>query len=220
MTAPRIALIHALDGSRGPIESAFEERWPQAQIVNLLDDSLSVDRARDGQLTDAMIDRFVTLTQYAAKSGADGVLFTCSAFHRAIDVAAAGVAIPVLKPDEAMMEAALECGNRLALLATFAPTLGTAQAELESKAEAAGSSVTVTSYHVPGALVALQSGDEAGHAARIVECAATVEPCDAVLMAQFTMAPVASQIKVPGDVPVLTSPGTAVDKIKRVVLGT
>jgi hypothetical protein len=33
--------------------------------MNLLDDSLSVDRARDGRLTDAMVQRFADLAAYA-----------------------------------------------------------------------------------------------------------------------------------------------------------
>ena len=93
----RITLIHALSGSIEPIEQAFADIWPQARACNLLDDSLSVDRANDGRLTDAMVQRFDDLTQYAVGTGSDGILFTCSAFHAAIDNARAKVSIPVLK---------------------------------------------------------------------------------------------------------------------------
>ena len=41
--APRIALIHALQGSLGPIASAFHDDWPEAETLNILDDSLSKD---------------------------------------------------------------------------------------------------------------------------------------------------------------------------------
>src|SRR5438128_2543171 len=43
MQTPRIALIHATALAIEPINSAFERHWPQAQRMNLLDDSLSVD---------------------------------------------------------------------------------------------------------------------------------------------------------------------------------
>ena len=52
----RIALIHALKHSLVPIEDAFAELWPEATRMNLLDDSLSADLARDGALTEAMSD--------------------------------------------------------------------------------------------------------------------------------------------------------------------
>jgi Asp/Glu/hydantoin racemase len=214
MSAPRIVLIHALGGSVGPIREAFAERWPAAQTVNLLDDSLSTDRARDGVLTDAMTERFVRLTRYAVDTGADAILFTCSAFHAAIDTAKAMVDIPVLKPDEAMMEAAVDIGSRITLMATFEPTLGTASAELEKIAGERGRSITVNAVHVTDALAQLQSGDPHGHEATIVAKAKVQRDMDVLLLAQFTMAPTAPLVVGVVDVPVLTSPGAAVDKLK------
>ncbi|MGE0226483.1 MAG: arylsulfatase, partial [Acetobacteraceae bacterium] len=69
----RIALIHALKHSIVPVEEAFQRLWPEARTVNLLDDSLSADLARDGRLTDAMTQRFLTLARYARGCGADGI---------------------------------------------------------------------------------------------------------------------------------------------------
>ena len=50
----RITLVHALKHSIVPIEAAFARLWPDARLMNLMDDSLSADLARDGGLTDAM----------------------------------------------------------------------------------------------------------------------------------------------------------------------
>ena len=57
----RITLIHALKHSIVPIEASFARLWPDARLMNLLDDSLSADLARDGGLTDAMTERFLGL---------------------------------------------------------------------------------------------------------------------------------------------------------------
>ena len=76
----RITLIHALKHSIAPIEASFARLWPQARLMNLLDDSLSADLARDGGLTDAMTARFLNLGRYGVSTGADAILFTCSAF--------------------------------------------------------------------------------------------------------------------------------------------
>ena len=76
----RIAIIHAPRHSPPPIETAFAAAWPEARLMNLLDDSLSADLAREGRLTDAMTARFLTLARYAAGTGAQGILFSCSAF--------------------------------------------------------------------------------------------------------------------------------------------
>src|SRR3954451_12992860 len=124
MTSPRIALIHALKHSIAPIEAAFAKAWPEARLMNLLDDSLSSDLARDGKLNDAMTERFLSLGRYAAGTGADAILFTCSAFGPCIEaVARAQAPMPVLKPNEAMVEQAAARARRIGLLATFAPTL-------------------------------------------------------------------------------------------------
>ena len=76
----RIALIHALQHSLPPIAASFAKLWPEAELMNLLDDSLSADLAREGGLTRGMTERFLKLGRYATGSGADAILFTCSAF--------------------------------------------------------------------------------------------------------------------------------------------
>src|SRR5215472_14037426 len=113
----RIALIHALKHSLVPIEEAFARLWPEARLMNLLDDSLSADLARDGRLTDAMTERFLALGRYVVSAGADGILFTCSAFGPCIEaVGRAHAPMPVLKPNEAMIEQAARRGRKVGLL--------------------------------------------------------------------------------------------------------
>jgi hypothetical protein len=111
---PRIALIHAVTVAMAPVHDAFRQLWPEAECVDILDTSLSRDRERDGQLTEAMTGRFLLLAKYAEDTDADGILFMCSAFGEAIAAVAAKASIPVLKPNEAMFEAALAAGKRSA----------------------------------------------------------------------------------------------------------
>ena len=218
LSPKRVVLIHALSASIEPIQNAFASAWPEAEAVNLMDDSLSVDRANDGCLTEHMTARFKTLTDYACGNGADAVLFTCSAFHAAIDAARADLALPVLTPDEAMMERALELGPRIRMLATFEPTLATATAAMHAIALRAGVDIDVQAVHVEGALAALQSGDAARHQQLIVECAARQTDCDVMLLAQFSMSDTAAAVAAVVSCPVLTSPATAVEKLKRLLL--
>ena len=217
VTNPRIALIHALQGSLPPIASAFAEDWPEAQTLNILDDSLSADRAAEGHLSEQMKQRFQTLTDYAVDNGADAILFTCSAFHEAIGLAAAKHGLPVLTPDEAMMERAVASGRRIGMLATFEPTLETASQALRDIAAANGREVAIHAQWVPGALAALQSGDAATHEALIVEAARGMPDVDALMLAQFTMSVCAPAVRAAVSVPVLTSPHTAVAKLKRLL---
>ena len=211
---PRIALIHATPAAVGPIVAEFAAAWPAADLVNILDDSLSKDRARDGRLTAAMERRFDVLSDYALSLGADAILFTCSAFGPAIERVASRLAVPVLKPNEAMFAEALTSGRRIGMLATFAPSIPSMEDEFRADAARAGAAVELRSRLVPGALDALNAGRPDEHARHIVEAARALGECDAIMLAQFSMAPVADALRRAVTRPILTSPASAVAKLK------
>jgi Asp/Glu/hydantoin racemase len=208
----KIALIHALKHSVAPIEDAFQHLWPEAALMNLLDDSLSVDRARDGKITDAMTERFLTLGRYAARAGADGIMFTCSAFGPCIEAVADDQArLPVLKPNEAMIEEALAVGGRISLLATFPPTLVSMQSEFPHGTD-------VVLKLADGALAALDKGRPDDHDRIAVEAAKSVSDCNVIALAQFSLARAAGPIAKATGLPVLTTPDSAVRKMKRLLM--
>ena len=207
----RIALIHALRHSPAPIEAAFRALWPEPQLMNLLDDSLSADLARDGHLTEAMTERFLDLARYATDTGACAILFTCSAFGPCIDrVKQAHPDIPVLKPNEAMIDEAVACGRRIGLLASFAPTLQSMPPEFPE-------SVELKLKLAEGALAALDAGDGATHDRLAGEAAADLGDCDAVALAQFSLARARDQVAEASGRPVLTTPDSAVRKLRAML---
>jgi Asp/Glu/hydantoin racemase len=214
---PRIALIHAVTVAMAPVHDAFRRMWPEVECVDILDTSLSRDRERDGRLTETMVGRFLLLAKYAEDNGADGILFTCSAFGEAIEQAGAEARIPVLKPNEAMFEAALGSGNRLGMLATFEPSVAGMEAEFRDIAGAAGSSAALDSYCVAGAMAALQSGDGATHDRLLAEAAPRFADRDAVLLAHFSTSRAAEAVQKALKCPVLTAPGAAVAALKGMI---
>jgi Asp/Glu/hydantoin racemase len=213
----RIALIHALKHSIPAIENAFARLWPEARLANILDDSLSADLARDGALTSAMHDRFLTLARYAASCGADGILFTCSAFGPCIEACARDLApLPVLKPNEAMIEEAVALAGpngRVGLLATFAPTLTSMPAEFGAVAP----DLTLVPCLAEGALAAMDRGDLDGHDRAAARAAATLAGVDAIALGQFSLARANTLVAAASGRPVLTTPDSAVRKIRRLL---
>lgn len=203
----RVALIHALAHSVAPVNAAFERDWPDCIRQNLLDDCLSADLARGGgRLDAAMTARFLALAAYAVDAGAQGILFTCSAFGPCIEaVARAHPRLPVLKPNEAMIAEAAAQGCRIGLVATFAPTLASMPAEFPPGAD-------VVPMLADGALDALNRGDAAAHDRLIADAASRVVAagCDVVALAQFSMARAAGAAAAAAGVPVLTTPDGAV----------
>jgi len=214
---PRITLIHATALAIDPIREAFARLWPAARTTNLLEDSLSEDLAASGRLDAAMLHRFETLAGYAQASGADAILFTCSAFGEAIEAAAKTIRIPVLKPNEAMLEEALSAGTRIGIVATFQPTIPSMVEELKALAAARNQSIEILPRHVAGAMDALAACKGEDHDRMIAASLSDFADFDAVLLAQFSMARAAKRARTTLDRPVLTSPDSAVNKLRKLL---
>ena len=208
----RVGLIHALAHSVDPVNLELARRWPGCQRMNLLDDSLSEDLARAGGLDARMTARFLSLADYAVGCGANGLLFTCSAFGPCIDaVARRHAAIPVLKPNEAMIDEAVASGGRIGLVASFAPTLASMPAEFPAGTD-------LRTRLADGALDALDRGDHAGHDAAVAaaaEALVRVEACTVVVLAQFSMARARELVASRTGAPVLTTVESAVRRLRE-----
>ena len=68
-----------------------------------------------------------------------------------------------------------------------------------------------------GALAALDRGDRAGHDRLVVQAAADLRHCDVIALAQYSMAPAAGLVSEATGRPVLTTPDSAVAKLKRLL---
>ena len=210
----RIALIHATPVAIQPVLEAFARDWPEAETVNLLDDALSLDLARAGRLDEAMMQRFETLAAYAMQIGADAILFTCSAFGEAIEAVAKSAAIPILKPNEAMFEEAVATQGTVGLLTTFEPSAPSMEKEFAALATQRGSRAQCQTLWVPDAMEALAAGDGARHDRLIAEAAPQLAHCDAIMLAQFSMAQAQTATQQVVSAPILTSPASAVARLK------
>jgi aspartate/glutamate racemase len=213
----RVALIHAVSMAIAPVAEAFDALWPEAERLNLLDDSLAVDRQRAGALTPEIAARIARLADYAKGCGARAILYTCSAFGEAIEAVARASAIPVLKPNEAMFDEALGIGRRIGMLATFPPSV--AGMEVEFRAQAGASGATITTICIPEAMAAARRGDMVTHNALLRTAVEQPEAraFDALMLAQFSMAPAREAVQSVVSCPVLASPASAVRKLRALL---
>jgi Asp/Glu/hydantoin racemase len=210
---PRIALIHAVKVAIAPIEEAFRHHWPEAELSNLLDDSLSRDRNREGALTPELSRRIASLAQYGIDAGANAVLYTCSAFGEAIEAVKRAQKVPVLRPNEAMLSEALRHGRRIGMLATFPASVPALEAELREL----DPTINVNSVCIPEAMAALDSGDRATHDRLLALAAPQLGTCDVVMLAQFSMAGAREAVARAVSCPVLTSPNSAVLRLRALL---
>ena len=208
----RIALIHALAHSVEPINTALARDWPEAQRMNLLDDSLSADLAAQGRGLDAVMhERFARLAQYAVDCGSQAILFTCSAFGPCIEaVARQHAPLPVLKPNEAMVADAVALGGVVGLVASFGPTLASMPPEFPP-------GTRLHTALAEGALAALNGGDGARHDALVADAALHLKAqgAEVIALAQFSLARARNAVAERTGLPVLTTVDSAVRKLRR-----
>ena len=214
MRKTRIALVHATSLAVEPVLESFERLWPEAVAHNVLDDGLT---AALDTAPETLNPRFEALARYAQLGGADAVLFTCSAFGAAIDAARQAVALPMLKPNEAMFDDALQAGSRVALVATFEPSIASMALEFSAGCQAAGRQSELLTVFVPDAFEALQAGRGEAHDRLIAQAVAALPPHDAVMLAQFSMARAAAAAACCTEAPVFTSPDSAVRRLRRML---
>lgn len=186
---PRIGLVHAYALSMPPILSSFAALWPEAQTVNLLDESLYLDVDPGGVLSAEIDRRVATLLRHACETGADGLIFTGATFGPAVDLVRPSLPVPVLKADEAMCEELAERRGRVAILCTAARALPVIRRGVEAAARMRGGGPSaIEDIFVEGAKGALEAGDAASHDRLIAERLDQLKGFEAVALGQISMA--------------------------------
>ncbi len=151
-----------------------------------------------------MHDAFRTLVRYSISRGAEGIVFTCSDFRGVIDACAKEFPIPMIGPNEAMIEKALDAGSKFAVMATVGPTIPSFSAGMPDVAAARGRKIELVPYVVDGAFDALVSAN-----------AREISGCDAIVLAQFPLSRPVPALAGVSTLPVFNSPGATVTKIRR-----
>jgi aspartate/glutamate racemase len=212
---PHIFLFSVHRDAMDAAARAFTAGWPQARLSHLLDDSLFTWVREAGGVVPEMYEAFGTLTRYMVARGADGIVFTCSAFRQVIDACAREFDVPILKPNDAMIEKALDAGSRIAVMATVGPTIPSISVEIEEAAAARGQTVELVPCVVDHAFDALAAGDAATHDRLVAERAREIRDCDTIVLAQFTLSRAVPAVQAVSAIPVYDSPGAAVERMRE-----
>lgn len=214
LQAPNIVLFSVHKDAMDAAVRAFATDWPEARISNLMDDGLFAWVRETGGVVPEMYDVFRTLTRHIVSRGADGILFTCSAFREVIDACIAEFDVPILKPNDAMIEQALDAGSRIAVMATVGPTIPSISAEIREIAAARSRKIELVPYVVEGAFDALAGGNAEKHDALVAARAREIKDCDVIVLAQFTLSRAVPAVAAVSNIPIFNSPGAAVAKLR------
>jgi hypothetical protein len=208
-TRPLVAVIHANPGTIKPMEQAFADDFPAADLWHLVDDRLVKDADRAGGLTPELAGRMRTLIQYALNGGADAVQLACSMYGPVTTQVPA--AVPILAADQAMFDRVVELAPRhVVVLASLAPAAHDSEQRLRDLFEQAGLAPVVESVVVEGAAAAAAADDAHTLSRLLVEAAASLEDSvDVIAFAQYSLAAAADAVAHAVSATVVTGPHLA-----------
>lgn len=220
MSKIRVGIVHTFLYSVEDLKAQFREQLPEAEMINIIDDSLLDEALANGAVTPAIISRMCDYYQNLQELGCVCALNQCSSVGEASDIAGKTVSMPIFKIDRPMARKAAELGEKIAVIATACSTVEPSSRLVESEAARLGRRVQVDRCFVEGAYECLlKTGDKQKHNEMVV---AKVEEAakdhDVIVLAQGSMyhlMPLLSHIQVP----VLTSLETGVAQLRKYLDG-
>ncbi|MFE7707596.1 hypothetical protein ACFU6I_17735 [Streptomyces sp. NPDC057486] len=219
-TRPLVAAVHATPATIRPVNEAYADDFPAADVWHLLDDRLVKDADRAGCRTPELALRMRTLIRYALDAGADAVQLCCSMYGPVAAQVAADV--PVISSDQAMFDEVVALAPRhVRVLASLAPAAEDSRARLGKALEEAGRSCPVGSVVVAGAAAAASTQDLETLRAVMTEAARSLDASvDVIAFAQYSLAPVASAVAAAVAATVVTGPHLAASTMAGLLDGT
>jgi Asp/Glu/hydantoin racemase len=119
-----------------------------------------------------------------------------------------------------MIAAALDAGTRIGVVATNPPAAPAAAAQLAAGAKARGVEIDVVQSVAEGAFAIGNAGDRITHDRMVVAAAERIaDTVDVLCLAQVSMALARGAVQAKVKVPVLTSPATAVARLRALLGG-
>ena len=209
-----VGIIHTTPATIASLGALAQEILQDVHIVNILDDSILADM-RDGHNVEFVRERWISYASTLEKLGVSAVLSACSTVGDFAEEADRMLSVPVYRIDEAMAEEAVARGGNIAVFATLRSTLDPTVRLIQRKAKESGTQVQVETVLVEGAYEALMGGDKNAHDQKIADAVAKrLDTCNAIVLAQASMASAVSSLKDAGD-KVLTSPRLGMLRLQK-----
>ena len=213
----RVAMIHAIAESIAPVNTAFGEVFPEAEVVNLLDEGLFLDF--DDHITPALRRRMSGLICYGAEHGANAVGLACSVYAPVVDSACDLVDVPLVSSYGPVVEEALDLGRRVGVIASVPATLRDAEYYLRRSAAARGIELEPHLALAEDLIPVIRSEGVAGLERRLVEEVEKLAPeVDLVVLGQFSFAAAYKQVAAKASVPVLSAPHSSARLLKTLLV--
>jgi len=211
----KAAIFHTSAATLGLFQTLSAKVMPDVEIMHIVEDSMIRDVMKNGGPTPAINARIAGYVQAAERAGCSAFMTACSSIGASVEQCQGLTPMLVTRIDEAMVEAAIGQGRRVAVLATVETTLKPTLEFVKRKALEAGKDIEILPTLMAEAFVALLAGDMATHD-KIVSAGLkeALAKADVVILAQASMARVMEGMEKPA-IPVLTSPEAGVVRYRE-----
>jgi len=219
MKRRKLGLIHTSATLVPVFAQLCNEKLPNVEVFNIVDDSLVKGIREAGSLTATMARRVAGYLESAELAGADYILVTCSSIGPAVEAGEKLMGVPVLRVDQPMADQAVATGKKIGVIATLPTTLEPTADLILRRAAIAGKKIELIPKLCAGAFEALMNGDAAAHDAKVATALKELsQSVDVIVLAQASMARVVETLK-PEErrVTILASPSIAVDFLATIL---
>ena len=207
---------------------------PGAHLINVGNEAVQINFMQAHQAGQPVppqsnIDRFVSYARDLVQlSQVDVVLITCSTMNRAFPQVAAALepyGVPVVQIDRPMMEAAVNHGGKVLVVATHGPTVENTQALLCETAAELDKEVNYAGLNIETAWYRLAEGDVEGHNQALatgIRAGLAAEEIGCVVLAQLSMSVFLLSYPDPENefgIPVFTSGQCGFEAVRELLMG-
>jgi aspartate/glutamate racemase len=198
----KLALIHTVNWYDKSVIEPFAKRWaekyPEVEIINIMDDSLLTESVRNEGATPQVFRRMLFYFMAAEAAGADVIMSTCTSMGAATRQFRSIINVPVFNIDEPMASEAIKSGTKLGIFATVPTSVPATKFLLESEARRQGKEITIETVLNPKAFEHLLKGETSIHDQIVLEeIGKLAKNVEAVVLGQISLSKVKPVINVP-----------------------
>ena len=212
----RVTMIHAIAESIPPVRLAFDEEFPEAEVINVLDESLLVDF--DDQLTPNLRRRITNIIGYCQDNKADAIGLACSVYAPVVESAKDLVHVPLISSYGPVMADAVTAGPRIGLIASVASTMRDSKYYLHLAADEADVEIEPQLCLAEDLITVMRAEGQSGLERRLEEEVLKIaSKVDVVLLTQFSFAAALAHLEKVSPIPVLSAPHSSARTLKKLL---
>ena len=212
----RVTMIHAIAESIPPVRLAFDEEFPEAEVINVLDESLLVDF--DDQLTPDLRRRITNIIGYCQDNKADAIGLACSVYAPVVESAKDLVHVPLVSSYGPVMANAVTAGPRIGLIASVASTMRDSKYYLHLAADEAGVEIEPQLCLAEDLITVMRAEGQSGLERRLEEEVLKIaSKVDVVLLTQFSFAAALAHLEKISPIPILSAPHSSARTLKKLL---